>query len=64
MNMNILEKAVEIGLIPQSMINRVKDRKCPFCGKQIVIADFRDDLSLKEFTISGICQKCKDEFFK
>jgi hypothetical protein len=25
--------------------------------------DFRDDLSRKEHTISGLCQKCQDEVF-
>jgi len=26
-------------------------------------ADFRDELSKKEYTISGFCQKCQDSFF-
>jgi hypothetical protein len=25
--------------------------------------DFRDDLSRKEYTISGLCQKCQDSVF-
>ena len=34
---------------------------CVFCGKP---ADkFRDELSRREFTISGICQVCQDEVF-
>lgn len=36
---------------------------CPFCGKPVDINSFRDSLSLKEFTISGLCQSCQDDFF-
>ena len=31
------------------------------CGQPAVT--FRDALSRKEFTISGLCQKCQDAFF-
>jgi len=37
---------------------------CPFCGKRIDKNEFRDDLSRKEFKISGLCQKCQDEVFE
>ena len=37
---------------------------CPWCTKPINMDDFKDDLSRKEFEISGICQKCQDRFFK
>jgi len=43
---------------------RVSAGKCPFCAKEINKSDFVDALSLKEFEISGMCQKCQDEFFK
>lgn len=36
---------------------------CPFCHKPINIEDFADQLSLKEYRISGLCQKCQDDFF-
>ncbi len=37
---------------------------CVFCGKPTdVTRDFKDELSVKEFTISGVCQKCQDETF-
>ena len=36
---------------------------CPFCGKAVDINNFRDELSLKEFQISGLCQSCQDDFF-
>ena len=37
--------------------------KCPFCGKDMENAEFRNENTLKEFKISGLCQKCQDEFF-
>lgn len=42
----------------------IKLGKCPFCKIGINPEDFRDDLSRKEFSISGLCQKCQDEVFK
>lgn len=44
-------------------VDLVEQGKCPFCGKVISLADFRDPLSVKEFHISGLCQKCQDEMF-
>ena len=35
--------------------------KCVSCGGEA--NNFRDALSRKEYTISGLCQKCQDEFF-
>jgi len=34
---------------------------CVMCGK--AVGQFRDNLSLKEYTISGMCQVCQDGFF-
>ncbi len=51
------------------MSNTNKTRKgqlsnCPFCGKPIDnMRDFNDDLSWKEYKISGLCQTCQDGFF-
>jgi len=36
---------------------------CPICGDNIDTSKFKDELSLKEFRISGMCQRCQDEFF-
>lgn len=40
------------------------DGSCPHCKQSICFENFKDKLSLKEFTISGLCQKCQDETFK
>lgn len=34
---------------------------CLTCGA--TATEFRDELSQKEYTISGMCQKCQDEWF-
>jgi len=37
---------------------------CPFCKKVIVpLREFRDEASLEEYKISGLCQKCQDKYF-
>lgn len=58
MNKKIMEAA---GL--GNMVKAVEKGLCPFRGKPVSIEDFRDDLSRREFKISGLCQKCQDEFF-
>ena len=38
---------------------------CKRCGLPAVRAqDFKDTVSMKEYLISGFCQKCQDEVFK
>lgn len=44
-------------------VDAVKAGICPFCKEPIVMENFRDELSRKEFGISGLCQKCQDETF-
>jgi hypothetical protein len=47
-------------------VKAVENGKCPFCAKAIDGNDpkeFRDERSKREFRISGLCQKCQDEFF-
>lgn len=45
------------------MFKRRDEGKCPFCGQIPQLEDFKNELSLKEFKISGLCQKCQDEFY-
>ena len=39
-----------------------KSKICPCCA--CVIEKFRDALSVREFQISGLCQKCQDSVFE
>jgi NurA-like 5'-3' nuclease len=40
--------------------NFFDDGSCTYCKKLIYFKKFKNNLSLKEFTISGLCQKCQD----
>ena len=44
-------------------VKLVKEKKCPFCKKSILLESFRDQLSIKEYRISGLCQDCQDSMF-
>lgn len=37
------------------------NKTCVRCGKEI--AGFRDEISEREYGISGMCQECQDDFF-
>lgn len=41
----------------------IMTKMCVFCGKPALEADFRDEISKREFSISGICQACQDQTF-
>ena len=36
---------------------------CVTCGNKIKMEDFKDRISIKEYEISGLCQKCQDDTF-
>ena len=58
MNKEIMKKAgfgERVKLVERNM--------CPFCKKEIRQQDFKDELSRREYDISGLCQKCQDEMF-
>ena len=44
-------------------VDEAKQGICPFCHKVVDKDSFRDELSKKEFSISGLCQACQDGFF-
>jgi hypothetical protein len=39
----------------------IKDKKCPVCG--LDITKFDDELSQREYEISGLCRECQDSIF-
>lgn len=41
----------------------VQTRTCPFCDSTWAEDSFRDEASLTEAKISGLCQSCQDEVF-
>lgn len=42
-------------------VDRVRNGRCAWCN--VVPAGFRDELSLREYRISGLCQQCQDGIF-
>ena len=55
MNMDIMRQ-----LFPKAMAN-IDAGLCATCGKPV--GEFRDELSKKEFKISGMCQICQNSVF-
>ncbi len=45
------------------MADALERGDCPFCGKTPKLDEFADELSLKEYGISGLCQDCQDNMF-
>ena len=41
----------------------ITQKVCPFCSQAVTLDGFKDELSLKEFHISGLCQSCQDSVF-
>lgn len=44
-------------------VDAIEAGKCPGCDELVDPEAFRNDISLREFRISGMCQKCQDKFF-
>lgn len=38
--------------------------RCPICKEKVNKDTLKNELSKKEFDISGLCQKCQDSIFK
>jgi len=58
MNKEILKK---LGFTKE--VELVENHKCPICGKPIKLKDFKTELDLKEYKISGMCQLCQTKIF-
>lgn len=44
-------------------VDAYESGNCPTCGKPVSWDSFRDEISKKEFRISGMCQECQDKVF-
>ena len=44
-------------------VKAVEGGQCPFCKKAVTNDSFRNELSRREFKISGLCQSCQDKTF-
>jgi uncharacterized CHY-type Zn-finger protein len=53
--------ALSEGIFRRSRSDSIINATCVICGGDA--SSFRDALSSKEFTISGMCQACQDSVF-
>ena len=44
-------------------VELVKTSRCPFCEQVVNVNELKDEISKKEFKISGLCQKCQYYMF-
>lgn len=44
-------------------VKAVERGDCPLCKRKVDKGEFRDELSHREFEISGLCQSCQDDIF-
>lgn len=49
-------------LFPEKEL-RARAGRCADCNERVVLEDFRDATSLREYTISGLCARCQDAVF-
>ena len=52
-----------IGKIFPEKLKAIEEGRCPDCGVEIKNTTFIGTASMKEFQISGLCQKCQDKVF-
>ena len=48
-------------LAPHGRVLSIVSNRCATCGEDAV--EFRDDLSCREYRISGMCQVCQESIF-
>ena len=62
MEENVKERMLSLGFSKE--IENIMNGKCAFCGStKTAKEDFVDELSYKDFGITGICQKCQDKIY-
>ena len=64
--MKTLQMEKELDAITEKLFDRSRSLsmfnfECPTCGGPV--GKFKDELSEREYRISGMCQKCQDEVF-
>ena len=59
--MEKVNDTISLGLYGRTRTQAIMADICVIDGN--TATEFKDDISRKEYTISGMCQKCQDEFF-
>ena len=55
--------ALLFGLTGKNRIETIAQSLCTTCAGDALKVSFRDEISFKEYEISGMCQVCQDEIF-
>lgn len=40
-------------------LDLIKRGYCPFCKRQVNVTEFKNEISKREFKISGLCKACQ-----
>lgn len=50
-------------LMGKNRTETIMNGHCMTCNNEFIADNFRDELSEKEYSISGMCQECQDNVF-
>ncbi len=56
-----LKDELSLRLFGRKLSEALEQGICVRCGARVRLEDFRDELSKKEYYLSGLCQRCQDE---
>jgi hypothetical protein len=60
---DVMLKPDSITTYINAMVKRKDDGICPICEQLVDKTKIVDELSIREFKISGLCQSCQDNTF-
>ena len=63
MNMNREKKSIQRALGFGQEVAIVEECRCPLCAERVDKGEFRNEVFIKEFERSGLCQECQDMVF-
>jgi hypothetical protein len=61
-NMKIVKKRSLKTLKFVHKVSMVKECRCPLCALRVDIKEFRNEVFVREFETTGLCQGCLDRF--
>lgn len=59
-------EAINSTIISLTGIDRresINNKLCGWCNSPVTMDSFKDEISLKEYRISGLCQDCQDRMW-
>ena len=62
-NMKIERKRFKKALRIRHAVAKVGDCSCPLCSERVDEEEFRNEMFMKEFKATGLCQGCLDTVF-